>query len=212
LHDNTNFETNEINDNEHDDDDDENENAFTDESFNSTNNDLEENTEFDESFEMTFDENETSLTQSSINNDDDDDDDDDDDEDNSDDDFVGGIDHDLNEDEEIFEYNKRRRLNSLGGFQASQGIKYMMPFKTIKCKQSKRIRALAYNPRRNEIAAISMNAAFHYFDVSRFEQVKNLVKCFLSFIQNYFSSRNFTFIEIHKKIVTSKRKCMSYHK
>jgi len=207
LHEHTNFETNEINDNEPDDDDEENENAFTDESLNSTNNDLEENTEFDESFEMTFDENETSLTQSSINNDDDDDDDDD--EDNSDDDFVSGIDHDLNEDEEIFEYNKRRRLNSLGGFQASQGIKYMTPFKTIKCKQSKRIRALAYNPRRNEIAAISMNAAFHYFDVSRFEQVKNLVKYFYRSFKNYF---RFTLKEIHKKIVTSKRKCMSYHK
>jgi hypothetical protein len=157
---------NQINDNDVNDDDEEedNENDLADDSFTSTN--LDENNEFEESFEMMIDENETSLTQSSINNDDDDEQED------SDDDFTHPADHDLNEDEEIFEYNKRRRLNSLGGFQASQGVRYMKPFKVIKCKQSKRIRALAYNPRRNEIAAISMNAAFHYFDVNRFEQVK----------------------------------------
>ena len=67
---------------------------------------------------------------------------------------------------------KRRRLNTMGKYKHSNGscVKYKMPTKIIKCKQSKRIRALAYNPKRNEIAAISMNAAFHYFDVRRFEQ------------------------------------------
>jgi hypothetical protein len=50
-------------------------------------------------------------------------------------------------------------------------IKYMNPSKVTKCKDSKRIRALAFNPKRNEIAAISMNSAFHFFDVNRFEQV-----------------------------------------
>ena len=117
---------------------------------------------------MDTDENETSFTQSSITNDDVDDDEEDDSEDDA---HFHGVNHDLNEDEDNFEYNKRRRLNSLGGFQSSKGVKYIMPSKVIKCKQSKRIRALAYNPKRNEIAAISMNAAFHYFDVNRFEQV-----------------------------------------
>lgn len=68
--------------------------------------------------------------------------------------------------------SKRRRLNSRGKFTKPpvDRIKYSKPTKVIKCKQSKRIRAMAFNPRRNEIAAISMNAAFHYFDVQRFEQ------------------------------------------
>ena len=72
---------------------------------------------------------------------------------------------------------KRRRLNSRGKYKHSSktGIRYQKPTKLITCKQSKRIRALAYNPRRNEIAAISMNAAFHYFDVKRFEQVTSPV-------------------------------------
>ncbi len=74
---------------------------------------------------------------------------------------------------------KRRRLNRFGSYKyGSNGVKYKTPNKIIKCKQSKRIRALAYNPKRNEIAAISMNAAFHYFDVKRFEQV-NLIYYFL---------------------------------
>jgi hypothetical protein len=60
------------------------------------------------------------------------------------------------------------RSSSSGLFKNQYG--FMVPTKVIKCKQSKRIRALAYNPKRNEIAAISMNAAFHYFDVTRFEQ------------------------------------------
>ena len=65
---------------------------------------------------------------------------------------------------------KRRRLNSVGKYKSSNGIKYTKPIKVIKCKQSKRIRALAFNLKRNEIAAISMNSAFHYFDIKRFEQ------------------------------------------
>ncbi len=68
---------------------------------------------------------------------------------------------------------KRRRLNSKGKFAkpASQ-FQFNKPTKVIKCRQSKRIRAMAFNPKRNEIAAISMNAAFHYFDIHRFEQVR----------------------------------------
>jgi hypothetical protein len=66
---------------------------------------------------------------------------------------------------------KRRRLNSIGKYKLTNGIKYNKPVKVTKCKQSKRIRALAFNLKRNEIAAISMNAAFHYFDIKRFEQV-----------------------------------------
>ncbi len=76
---------------------------------------------------------------------------------------------------------KRRRTNRMGKYASvvygrqssslkSSSVKYRTPTKIAKCKQSKRIRALAYNPKRNEIAAISMNAAFHYFDVKRFEQ------------------------------------------
>lgn len=65
---------------------------------------------------------------------------------------------------------KRRRLNSIGKYKISSGFKYQKPIKVIKCKQSKRIRALAFNLKRNEIAAISMNSAFHYFDIKRFEQ------------------------------------------
>lgn len=67
---------------------------------------------------------------------------------------------------------KRRRLSLLGNYKHSMPrMKYKTPTKVIKCKQSKRIRALAFNPKRNEIAAISMNSAFHYFDINRFEQV-----------------------------------------
>ncbi|CAF1022076.1 unnamed protein product [Brachionus calyciflorus] len=74
-------------------------------------------------------------------------------------------------DEEKISHLKRRRLSQLGNSKSSQHrIKYKTPTKVIKCKQSKRIRALAFNPKRNEIAAISMNAAFHYFDINRFEQ------------------------------------------
>jgi hypothetical protein len=61
---------------------------------------------------------------------------------------------------------------SIGGMADGFKYKYRTPTKLIKCKNSKRIRALAFNPRRNEIAAISMNSAFHYFDVTRFEQVR----------------------------------------
>ena len=84
---------------------------------------------------------------------------------------------DNSEEEDESDHNnssfKRRRLNSMGKFKrASKGsdLKYIVPTKVIKCKQSKRIRALAFNPKRNEIAAISMNSAFHYFDIRRFEQ------------------------------------------
>lgn len=69
-------------------------------------------------------------------------------------------------------FNKRRRLNSRGKFaKPISQVQFNKPTKVIKCKQSKRIRAMAFNPKRNEIAAISMNAAFHYFDIQRFEQV-----------------------------------------
>lgn len=82
--------------------------------------------------------------------------------------------YDDDDDDENYESEnfciKRRRLNSIGKYKALSGIKYTKPIKAIKCKQSKRIRALAFNAKRNEIAAISMNAAFHYFDIKRFEQ------------------------------------------
>ena len=160
-------------------------------SYNSPFYGLDDNTEeFEESFEMSTDDNEeSSFTQSSLNNDEEEEDDEDDDEEdddeleqtnpNDDDDEEDDDENDNDDDnqnEDHFEYNKRRRLNSLGGFQNANGVKYMMPSKVIRCKQSKRIRALAYNPKRNEIAAISMNAAFHYFDVNRFEQVSNKKK------------------------------------
>ena len=71
---------------------------------------------------------------------------------------------------------KRRRLSRSGKFKTRQmsttGMKFILPTKSIRCTHSKRIRALAYNPKRNEIAAISMNSAFHYFDTRRFEQVR----------------------------------------
>ncbi len=85
-----------------------------------------------------------------------------------------------NRNDEGFQF-KRRRLNSKGKF-AKPGtqFKFSKPTKVIKCRQSKRIRAMAFNPKRNEIAAISMNAAFHYFDIQRFEQVN--LKLFSSLI------------------------------
>ena len=89
------------------------------------------------------------------------------------------------EDDNNFSFSsKRRRLNSRGKFTKPpvDRIKYNKPTKVIKCKQSKRIRAMAYNPKRNEIAAISMNAAFHYFDVQRFEQVWQKKKIFEQFV------------------------------
>lgn len=104
---------------------------------------------------------------------DEEDDDDDMDSENviSSDESDGDIDDD--DDDNNFSFSsKRRRLNSRGKFTKPpvDRIKYNKPMKVIKCKQSKRIRAMAFNPKRNEIAAISMNAAFHYFDVQRFEQ------------------------------------------
>lgn len=86
-------------------------------------------------------------------------------------------DEDEDDDNENFGF-KRRRLNSIGKYKTSNGIKYNKPIKVTKCKQSKRIRALAFNLKRNEIAAISMNAAFHYFDIKRFEQVTFFFKLF----------------------------------
>jgi hypothetical protein len=184
-------ESNQINDNDqtddedgnddnddNDDDDDDNNSNYLDEqtddsSFNSADlgpinelNNFQRDQFFDEDENSSF--TQSSMTQD-CSDDDDDIDDDDDDSLDTDDDVT------LEEEEDPargdnFEYNKRRRLNSSGGFQQSRGIKYIQPTKVIKCKQSKRIRALAFNPKRNEIAAISMNAAFHYFDVNRFEQ------------------------------------------
>ena len=84
-------------------------------------------------------------------------------------------DEDEEEEQEEDEANisfKRRRLNTIGKFDTPKdGIQYNKPVKTIKCMQSKRIRALTFNPKRDEIAAISMNSTFHYFDIKRFEQV-----------------------------------------
>jgi hypothetical protein len=125
--------------------------------------------------------------------------DEDDDEEESETEYSDNVDDYQNNNDSSF---KRRRLNMNGSFKAScpsnlnksklknkrsfnsfassslsssstkTTMKYMQPLKVIKCKQSKRIRALAFNPKRNEIAAISMNAAFHYFDIRRFEQVR----------------------------------------
>ena len=83
------------------------------------------------------------------------------------------LDDDLDEDDSSSNRFKRRRLNSKGKYCKNKGFQFSKPTKVIKCKQSKRIRAMAFNPKRNEIAAISMNAAFHYFDIHRFEQVNN---------------------------------------
>lgn len=68
---------------------------------------------------------------------------------------------------------KRRRLNCKGKYSkpAKDQVKFSKAVKIIKCKQSRRIRSLALNHKRNEIAAISMNSAIHYFDTHRFEQV-----------------------------------------
>jgi len=91
---------------------------------------------------------------------------------------IDDVEDEEDDDDENYESEnfciKRRRLNSIGKYKALSGIKYTKPIKAIKCKQSKRIRALAFNAKRNEIAAISMNAAFHYFDIKRFEQVEKL--------------------------------------
>ncbi|RNA40947.1 DDB1- and CUL4-associated factor 12 [Brachionus plicatilis] len=95
--------------------------------------------------------------------------------------FVESFNSELNQDEDEDdepELNdderadmKRKRVSLLGNLRHSQQrMRYETPTKVIKCKQSKRIRALAFNPKRNEIAAISMNSAFHYFDINRFEQ------------------------------------------
>lgn len=130
-----------------------------------------------------------------ISNDDDEDDDDsenfldhnnqlDEEEEDEDDDDDGG-----GEAANSSSFIKRRRLNSnlnvsnishkssSAAMQNSKQVKmnksrlrYHQPTKLIKCRQSKRIRAMAFNPKRQEIAAISMNAAFHYFDIRRFEQ------------------------------------------
>ena len=105
------------------------------------------------------------------------------------------------EDDNNFSFSsKRRRLNSRGKFTKPpvDRIKYNKPTKVIKCKQSKRIRAMAYNPKRNEIAAISMNAAFHYFDVQRFEQVWKKKR----FLSNLFPYLQRCVIEFHSITVT----------
>ena len=74
---------------------------------------------------------------------------------------------------------KRRRLNSIGKCKSSNNIKYMKSIASIKCQNSKRIRALAYNSKRNQLAAISMNSTFHLFDVTKFEQIARNFTSFL---------------------------------
>lgn len=67
--------------------------------------------------------------------------------------------------------NKRRRLNIDGKFKVTNSYKFKKATKVLTCKQGKRIRALAFNKKNNEIAAIAMNATFHIFNAHRFEQV-----------------------------------------
>jgi hypothetical protein len=72
-------------------------------------------------------------------------------------------------------HNKRQRIDSTGKFKdTSSQYKFKKPTKTIKCDKGKRVRAIAYNQRKGEIAAIAMNATFHLFNSRRFEQVKTL--------------------------------------
>ena len=88
---------------------------------------------------------------------------------------TDSTDEDDDEDDTHSNFNislKRRRLNCKGKYSkpVKDQIKYNRAVKIIKCKQSRRIRSIALNHKRNEIAAISMNSAIHYFDTYRFEQ------------------------------------------
>ena len=70
--------------------------------------------------------------------------------------------------------NKRRRIDTNGKFKATNSYSFKTATKVITCKKGKRIRALTFNKKNNEIAAIAMNASFHTFNTHRFVQVINL--------------------------------------
>jgi len=75
------------------------------------------------------------------------------------------------DDEESSNYaGKRRRVDAGGNFRVTNSYKYKKASKSIKCKKGKRIRAIAYNKNRNEVAAITMNAQFCVFDAQLLEQ------------------------------------------
>lgn len=63
---------------------------------------------------------------------------------------------------------KRRKVSAAGQY-VSNKYNFKKPIKILECKKANRIRALACNTNRNEIAAISMNAKFHLFDSHSFE-------------------------------------------
>jgi hypothetical protein len=70
---------------------------------------------------------------------------------------------------------KRRRIDSCGEYEdTTNEYRFKKATKKIKCDNGKRVRALAYNSKKGEIAAITMNARFHLFNTKRFEQVHHL--------------------------------------
>ena len=74
------------------------------------------------------------------------------------------------DDDESHCINKRRRIDINGKYQATNSYAYKTPTKVVTCKKGKRIRALAFNKKNNEIVAIAMNASFHSFNSHRFVQ------------------------------------------
>jgi WD repeat-containing protein 40A len=81
---------------------------------------------------------------------------------------------DFDNEDESYLTNKRRRIDINGKYQATNKYNYKTPTKVVTCKKGKRIRALTFNKKNNEIAAIAMNASFHSFNSHRFVQVRKI--------------------------------------
>lgn len=75
------------------------------------------------------------------------------------------------EEEDSYSMIKRRRIDLDGKYDEANSYKFKKPTNVITCIKGKRIRALTYNKKSNEIAAVTMNASFHSFNSDRFEQV-----------------------------------------